>query len=406
MPTTQVGTHTVYYDEAGAGHPVLLLSGLGASRLGWWKQVEPLSKSYRVIAMDNCDAGDSSLATGPYTIADLADHAAGVIRNLKLGPTHVVGISMGGFIAQELALRHPALVARLVLVSTSAGGASHVRAAPEIAGLLRRVEGEDLSARARRIASMTTGPAWQRDHPEDLDRIVRNGTAKPMSPEAYQRQLSAAQSHATADRLAQISLPTLIIHGDFDPLIPYGNGQFLAAHIEGAKLSTYVGVGHLPPIEATPRFTREVAGFLANERVESAPSTKMRSLAEGYTAAWSSQNAASVAEFYAPVGSLRINDDVPAVGRAAITAAAQGFMTAFPDMRVIMDDLVEQADRIVYRWTLVGTNSGPGGTGHCVRISGFEEWTIGVDGLIADSQGHYDAAEYQRQLERGVEAPR
>ena len=247
---------------------MLLLTGLGASRLGWWKQIEPFSKTHRVIAMDNCDAGDSALGTGPYTIADLADHAAGVIGNLKLGPTHVVGISMGGFIAQELALRHPALVARLILVSTSAGGTSHVRPAPEIGGLLRRVEGEDLAERARRIASMITGPAWQREHPADLDRIVSNGAAKPMSPESYQRQLDAAQRHQTADRLAQIRIPTLIIHGDFDPLIPYGNGQYLGAHIEGARLSTYVGVGHLPPIEATERFNREVAEFLGGARMD------------------------------------------------------------------------------------------------------------------------------------------
>lgn len=133
---------------------------------------------------------------------------------------------------------------------------------------------------------------------------------------------------------------------------------------------------------------------------------KLRALAERYTAAWCSQNAARVAEFYAPTGSLRVNDDAPAAGRAAITGVAQGFMTAFPDMRVIMDDLVVQGDRTVYRWTLVGTNTGPGGTGHRVRINGFEEWTIGANGLIAESQGHFDAAEYQRQLEHGVDAPR
>jgi hypothetical protein len=131
----------------------------------------------------------------------------------------------------------------------------------------------------------------------------------------------------------------------------------------------------------------------------------LRAFAERYTAAWCSQNAASVAECYAPTGSLRVNDGAPAVGRAAITGEAQGFMTTFPDLQVLMDDLVVQ-DRPVYRWTLVGTNTGPGGTGHRVRISGFEEWTIGADGLIADSLGQFDAAEYQRQLERGVDAPR
>ena len=110
-------------------------------------------------------------------------------------------------------------------------------------------------------------------------------------------------------------------------------------------------------------------------------------------------------EHYAPDGSLTINDGPRSVGRAAITEAARSFMVAFPDMRVLMDDLLMHGDKAEYRWTLVGTNTGPGGTGRRVRISGFEEWSIGGDGLIASSLGHYDQAEYERQLERGVEEP-
>ena len=133
---------------------------------------------------------------------------------------------------------------------------------------------------------------------------------------------------------------------------------------------------------------------------------QLRDLAKGYTAAWSSQNAASVAAFYSPDGSLKINDGPPAVGRAAIAQAAQGFMTGFPDLKVLMDDLTIDGERVVYHWTLQGKNTGPGGTGKQVRISGFERWRLGADGLIAESNGHFDAAEYQRQLERGVDEPR
>jgi hypothetical protein len=108
---------------------------------------------------------------------------------------------------------------------------------------------------------------------------------------------------------------------------------------------------------------------------------------------------ASVAEFFAPQGSLRVNDDLPAVGRDAITEVARSFMTAFPDMVVaMMDDLLPRGDVTEYHWTLTGTNTGPGGTGRKVCISGFEEWRIGPDGLIASSLGHFDAAEYRRQL--------
>lgn len=131
--------------------------------------------------------------------------------------------------------------------------------------------------------------------------------------------------------------------------------------------------------------------------------TKLREFATRYTAAWCSGNAASVAAFFAPGGSLTINGGTPSAGRGAITEAAQGFMTAFPDLKVYMDDLLEKQGKVIYKWTLEGTNTGPGGTGKRVRISGFEEWRMGHDGLVADSLGNFDGAEYQRQVEHGVD---
>ena len=124
----------------------------------------------------------------------------------------------------------------------------------------------------------------------------------------------------------------------------------------------------------------------------------LREFAERYTAAWCSQNPASVAQFFSPGGSLQVNDGAPAVGREAITAVAQGFMTAFPDLQVLMDDISGDRERAVYRWTLVGTNRGPGGKGAHVHISGHEAWRFGADGLIAESLGHFDSEDYQRQL--------
>ena len=129
-----------------------------------------------------------------------------------------------------------------------------------------------------------------------------------------------------------------------------------------------------------------------------ANAAKLREFATKYTAAWCSQNAALVASFFTENGSLKINEGNPSVGRTAITAAAQGFMTTFPDMVVKMDELSLDGGHVVYHWTLTGTNTGPGGTGKAVHISGYEEWTIGADGLIAQSEGHFDEVEYQRQL--------
>jgi hypothetical protein len=127
-------------------------------------------------------------------------------------------------------------------------------------------------------------------------------------------------------------------------------------------------------------------------------SAQLNSFGARYTAAWCSQNAASVAAFFSEAGSLQINNGAPSAGRTAITAAAQGFMTAFPDMVVTMDGVDLQGERAVYRWTLSGTNAGPGGSGRAVRISGYEEWRLGADGLIAESKGHFDEADYKRQL--------
>lgn len=127
--------------------------------------------------------------------------------------------------------------------------------------------------------------------------------------------------------------------------------------------------------------------------------SRLQSFAEAYTAAWCSQDAARVASFYAQDGSLQVNDAAPAVGRAAITEVAQGFMTAFPDMQVLLDELRIEDDHAIYHWTLVGTNTGPGGTGRAVRISGYEVWRMGADGLIAHSSGNFDAEDYRRQLE-------
>ena len=133
------------------------------------------------------------------------------------------------------------------------------------------------------------------------------------------------------------------------------------------------------------------------------PDDQIEEFAAQYTAAWCSRKAPRVASFFEENGSLTINKGQPSIGRDAITEAAQGFMTAFPDIIVKMDGLDFEGEHVIFRWTLTGTNSGPGGTGNAVRISGFEKWTMSPNGLIAESGGNYDEAEYERQLEEGVD---
>jgi uncharacterized protein (TIGR02246 family) len=125
---------------------------------------------------------------------------------------------------------------------------------------------------------------------------------------------------------------------------------------------------------------------------------KIQTLAEAYTEAWCSQTPSKVASFYEESGSLSVNGGAPAVGRAAITEVARGFMTEFPDMKVQLDDLAFVDDEIRYHWTLTGTNVDPHGTERRIRISGHEKWEIGPSELIATSQGHFDSADYERQM--------
>lgn len=125
----------------------------------------------------------------------------------------------------------------------------------------------------------------------------------------------------------------------------------------------------------------------------------MNDFAERYTAAWCGQDPAAVAPFFSEDGSLTVNGGQPATGREAITEVVRGYMMGFPDHVLLFDKLEERDGRTLFHWTFEGTNTGPGGTGNRVRFSGYEAWQIGDDGLIQDSQGNYDEAEYQRQLE-------
>lgn len=127
-------------------------------------------------------------------------------------------------------------------------------------------------------------------------------------------------------------------------------------------------------------------------------SAELTDFAVRYAAAWSSQDPDKLASFYAVDGTLRVNDGEPSVGREAIAAKARGFMEAFPDMVVAMDELRRVDGRLEFHWIWTGTNTGPGGTGNSVRLTGYEEWTLSGDGLIMKSEGHYDEAEYQQQV--------
>jgi pimeloyl-ACP methyl ester carboxylesterase len=254
------------YDEVSPPNPkgsILLLTGLGSKRLGWMRQMEPFGREYRTIAMDHRDTGDSDEVENPYTVADLADDAAALLTALGIAKAHVVGISLGGFVALQFALRHPERLEKLVLVSTSAGGSTHVQPSPEIAALLAPAPDLEIGERAIRNYGNLMAAEFVQAHPNELERIAETARYRPMSANAYMRQLHAVLAHDVAADLHRVAAPTLVIHGDLDPLVPPQNGAHLAQNINGARQIVYPGVGHIPIIERGDDFNRDVLAFLA-----------------------------------------------------------------------------------------------------------------------------------------------
>jgi pimeloyl-ACP methyl ester carboxylesterase len=262
-----VGDRKLAYNEVSPPAPkgtILLLTGLAAKRYGWYHQLDEFGRYYRTIALDHRDISDSDEVTEAYTIADLADDAAAAMKALGVRRTHVIGISLGGSVTLQFALRHPELVDKLVLVSTSAGGSTHVPPGPEMISMLtsRGEEEIEVGELTRRNYTLIMAPGYAASHPEELDRIVEIARYRPLTAAAYYRQLQAALTHDAAQQLDRIQASTLVIHGDVDPLVVPANGEYLARHIKGAKHIVYHNVGHIPIIERYEQFNRDVLAFL------------------------------------------------------------------------------------------------------------------------------------------------
>jgi 3-oxoadipate enol-lactonase len=242
---------------------VLLLCGIGAKRQGWYKQLPVLGARYRTLALDYRDVGDSDQSDRPYSIRDLAEDVYGLAEQLGIASASLIGISMGGFVALELALACPEFVDRLILVVTSAGGATHVATSREVMAALMPGEEEVESGEgARRVCSLVAGPGFAQRHPEAIEEFVAIALHNPLHVDAYLRQLAACRAHDVAERLAEIGAPTLVIHGDADPLVRIENGRLLAANISDADLIVYEGVGHIPEVECVERFNADLLRFL------------------------------------------------------------------------------------------------------------------------------------------------
>ena len=245
MPIARNGDVGFHYERTGTGPPVLLVMGLGMTATGWWRTVPVLADRFEVIAFDNRGVGRSDRPEGPYAADDMADDAAAVLDAAGHESAHVYGISLGGMIAQIVALRHPRRVRSLVLGATTPGGEHGVPAdPPTLAFFQRRAE---MTAEEAVWASVpfNYGPSTRRDQAGRVGEDIVQRLRFPIEPDPYRAQLAAALGHDAHDRLDEIEVPTLIVHGEEDRIVPAANARVLAARIAGARLELWPGAGHL-----------------------------------------------------------------------------------------------------------------------------------------------------------------
>jgi 3-oxoadipate enol-lactonase len=266
MPHTRAPGFRMQYETRGEGDPLLLINGLGSDRSEWLFQFPAFGRLFRVVAFDNRGTGGSETPPGPYSTAQMADDASALLTHLSIGRAHVLGVSLGGMIAQEVALRHPEKVLRLVLVCTAPGGEGSVRPDPETLRAFVRSPGDDPEEEIRRVIPFLYSEGYRAGHPEEIEAFVRRRLKKPVSVEGHAAQMAAAVGHSAWDRLGTILAPTLVIAGDGDRLVPPENSRRIAGRIPGAKFVLLPGAPHRLFAENAEEFNREVTAFLLSGR--------------------------------------------------------------------------------------------------------------------------------------------
>ncbi len=254
----------IYWDESGIGEPLLLIMGLGYPSRAWYRTRPVLEKRYRTIAFDNRGVGRSEMPAGPYPIPLMASDAAAVLDAAGVESSHVFGISMGGMIAQEFALRYPQRVRSLILGCTAPGGPRAVRAEPAATQMLM-ARGNMTREEAARAAQPFIYHPGTPQHLIEEDLEVRRPWFP--HPDAYTAQLQGILAWEGYSRISQISAPTLVIHGESDRLVPAGNGKLIAETICGAKLVMLSNASHIFTTDQPKAAHEAVLNFLGSLRL-------------------------------------------------------------------------------------------------------------------------------------------
>jgi 3-oxoadipate enol-lactonase len=261
MAIAEVNGQRLYYEVLGDGEPLLCVAGLSCDTLVWIPQVQAFAAAHRTVIFDNRDVGQSSMADGPYEIADMAQDALALADALELDSFHLLGVSMGGAIAQELAIAAPERVRTLTLAVTFPATGAYGRRVAEVWGA--RVRQISREQHVDELMLLNHSEAFY-ESPEMVEfiRTAMLNNPHPQPPDAFARQLAASGRHDTRDRLGSLTMPTHVIGGEHDILVPVWKSREIAERIPGAKLTVLPNAPHGLSIERAEEFNAAVLGFI------------------------------------------------------------------------------------------------------------------------------------------------
>jgi 3-oxoadipate enol-lactonase len=262
MPQVQVNDINIYYEVHGEGEPLLMIQGYGFYSGHWMTLVPALARDYRAIIFDNRGTGRTDKPKDTYTMKMMAADAKGLLDAIGIDKVNVFGVSMGGMIAQEFALNYPDKLINLVLGCTNCGGKESIKPTPEALAFLFSQDIGKLPAEER--ARQTVPWVWTKEfidsHPQAVEELVAVTAKYPTPLRGFAGHVSAIASHDTCDRLPQIKVPTLVITGDSDKIIPHENSKIIASRIPGAELVIIPNAGH--GFTQAPEAAKAILDFL------------------------------------------------------------------------------------------------------------------------------------------------
>jgi pimeloyl-ACP methyl ester carboxylesterase len=248
----------IAWERRGTGEPLLLLHGLGYARWGWEPVVDDLAEANEVVLLDNRGIGESDAPAGPYTVSDMAGDAVAVLDAAGLERAHVLGTSLGGMIALQVALDHPERVDRLVLACATPGGVGAAPMPERTVRLLAEAQALPAEVALRRFIENAFGPG---PDPAQIERILKHRISTAQAPAAWAAQAAAGAAFDVWDRLPEIRARTLVLTGDQDAVVDPKNSELLAARIPEARLEVFPGCGHLFFWEQPMQFVETVKEF-------------------------------------------------------------------------------------------------------------------------------------------------